>query len=95
MKKYNLQKSYPILLLLSGTIFFFSACQPLATSFNDVEDAIMYTKSVKETPPLPDSTITVMTWNIRFGIVVNLGLEMHAATIPFSKRKKLCLVLRQ
>jgi endonuclease/exonuclease/phosphatase family metal-dependent hydrolase len=45
-----------------------NSCEPLATSFDDVEDAVMYTKSSKVTAPLPDSTIKVMTWNIRFGI---------------------------
>jgi len=45
-----------------------NSCEPLATSFGDVEDAVMYTKSAKVTAPLPDSTIKVMTWNIRFGI---------------------------
>jgi endonuclease/exonuclease/phosphatase family metal-dependent hydrolase len=68
MRYYTIKRRNHFLLLLSGTLFLFSACEPLATSFNDVEDAVMYTKSVKETPPLPDSTITVMTWNIRFGI---------------------------
>ncbi len=68
MRKYNLKKLNPLLLLLSGTLLFLSACEPLATSFKDVEDAVMYSKSNKVIPPMPDSTITVMTWNIRFGI---------------------------
>ena len=54
-----------ILPLFSAAI---NSCEPLATSFSDVEDAVMYTKSVKVTSPLPDSTLKVMTWNIRFGI---------------------------
>lgn len=68
MRKYNFKKSNLLLLLLSGTLLFLSACEPLATSFKDVEDAFMYTKSDKVAPPLPDSTLKVMTWNIRFGI---------------------------
>ena len=68
MRNNNFKKLNPFLLFLSVILLFVSACEPLATSFNDVEEAIMYTKSVKQTPPLPDSTITVMTWNIRFGI---------------------------
>ena len=68
MIKYNFKKSKLLLLLLSGTLLFLSACEPLATSFKDVEDAVMYSKSNKVIPPMPDSTITVMTWNIRFGI---------------------------
>lgn len=45
-----------------------NSCEPLATGFEDVEDAIMYSKSIITDPPVPDSTIRVMTWNIRFGI---------------------------
>jgi endonuclease/exonuclease/phosphatase family metal-dependent hydrolase len=44
------------------------SCEPLATSFGEVEDAISYTRAVKVDAPAPDSTIKVMTWNIRFGI---------------------------
>lgn len=43
-------------------------CEPLATSFADKEDAVMYEKTVKVAAPQPDSTLKVMTWNIRFGI---------------------------
>ncbi len=49
-------------------VLMISACEPLATKFADVEDAIMYSKSQKVAPPIPDSTLKVMTWNIRFGI---------------------------
>jgi endonuclease/exonuclease/phosphatase family metal-dependent hydrolase len=45
-----------------------SGCEPLATTFDDVEDAVMYTSDQIKTAPQPDSSITVMTWNIRFGI---------------------------
>ena len=44
------------------------SCEMPATSFDDVEDAILYTKDQKVDAPEPDSTIRVMTWNIRFGI---------------------------
>lgn len=60
-----------VFLLISISILMIvipEACEPLATGFDDVEDAIMYSKNEKVTPPLPDSTIRVMTWNIRFGI---------------------------
>jgi endonuclease/exonuclease/phosphatase family metal-dependent hydrolase len=49
------------LLLVTG-------CEPLATSFDDVEDAIMYSAGDIKAAPQPDSSIMVMTWNIRFGI---------------------------
>jgi len=68
MKTNYLKKLYAILFLLSGSLLLLSACEPLATSFNDVEDAVMYTKGTKVTPVQPDSTLKVMTWNIRFGI---------------------------
>ena len=56
---------FPIL-----TVLFMAnnSCEPLATSFREVEDAIIYTKEQKILPPQPDSTLKVMTWNIRFGI---------------------------
>ena len=44
------------------------ACEPLATEFKDVENATMYTSSKIKEAPHPDSSIMVMTWNIRFGI---------------------------
>jgi endonuclease/exonuclease/phosphatase family metal-dependent hydrolase len=45
-----------------------NSCEPLATGFEEEEDAIMYTRSSMVNPPKVDSTIRVMTWNIRFGI---------------------------
>lgn len=39
-----------------------------ATTFNDTEDAGYYVKLQKTNAPQPDSTVRVMTWNIRFGI---------------------------
>jgi endonuclease/exonuclease/phosphatase family metal-dependent hydrolase len=68
MKSFSSKNVLRILLILPGFIFLFNSCEPLATSFKDVEDAVMYTKDVKISPPVPDSTIKVMTWNIRFGI---------------------------
>jgi endonuclease/exonuclease/phosphatase family metal-dependent hydrolase len=68
MKTNYLKKLYPILFLLSGSLLLLNSCEPLATSFSDVEDAVMYIKGTKVTPVQPDSTLKVMTWNIRFGI---------------------------
>ena len=45
-----------------------SACEPLATSFEDVETAGIYTSDQIKAAPVVDSSILVMTWNIRFGI---------------------------
>ena len=52
----------PVLLLISYS------CELPATGFEDEEDAIFYTKSEITNPSLPDSTVRIMTWNIRFGI---------------------------
>jgi endonuclease/exonuclease/phosphatase family metal-dependent hydrolase len=46
----------------------FLACEPLATGFKDVEDARVFRSKNITTPDNPDSSILVMTWNIRFGI---------------------------
>lgn len=51
-------------MLISG----FTSCEPLATGFDDTEDALIYRAKELKTPPAPDSTLKVMTWNIRFGI---------------------------
>ena len=49
-----------ILIILSG-------CEPLATGFDDTEDAQYFEASVIHPPPDSISVIKVMTWNIRFG----------------------------
>lgn len=41
-------------------------CDPLVTVFEDVEDPVNYTAKTVAVPATAD-TITVMTWNIRFG----------------------------
>ncbi|MEI7896162.1 MAG: endonuclease/exonuclease/phosphatase family protein [bacterium] len=45
----------------------FSACEPLATGFDETEDATYY--SAQKTTSVPDTftSVKVMTWNIRFG----------------------------
>lgn len=49
-------------------IFIMVSCDPLVTQFDDLEDAVMYSAKHKTPPPTSADTITVMTWNIRFGI---------------------------
>jgi endonuclease/exonuclease/phosphatase family metal-dependent hydrolase len=60
-----------------NTIFYFLfvltfqilySCEPPATGFDDTEEAVYYNKKHPLTAPKPDSSIKVMTWNIRFGI---------------------------
>jgi endonuclease/exonuclease/phosphatase family metal-dependent hydrolase len=48
-------------------VFFFSSCEPIATSFDDVESAQYFTAQNPITPPDTFSSVRVMTWNIRFG----------------------------
>jgi endonuclease/exonuclease/phosphatase family metal-dependent hydrolase len=52
----------PVLLLITHS------CELPATSFDDEEDALLYFKSNITNPAQPDSTVRIMTWNIRFGI---------------------------
>lgn len=55
-------------ILLTALILTFNSCEPPATSFSEEMDAVLIGKSNPEIPTLKDSTISVMTWNIRFGI---------------------------
>jgi hypothetical protein len=68
MKFNSFKKIFRFLFFLPGMVMLTNSCEPLATGFKDVEDAVMYSKDLKVSAPLPDSTIKVMTWNIRFGI---------------------------
>jgi endonuclease/exonuclease/phosphatase family metal-dependent hydrolase len=67
MKTAYLQK---VILLFNLSLLFLgiNSCEPPATGFDDTEDAVYYTKSNAVAAPQPDSTITVMTWNMRFAI---------------------------
>ena len=51
------------------TAFLLFSCDPLVTTFDDVEDAVMYEAKNSATISAPEnSQLKVMTWNIRFGI---------------------------
>jgi endonuclease/exonuclease/phosphatase family metal-dependent hydrolase len=44
-------------------------CKPkIATTFNDEEEAEIYYSAIYTEPETPDSSINMMTWNVRFGI---------------------------
>jgi endonuclease/exonuclease/phosphatase family metal-dependent hydrolase len=43
------------------------SCEPIVTTFDDVQDGHMYTAKTLQSPPTVVDTIGVMTWNIRFG----------------------------
>ena len=54
-------------LLFSFTILLLVSCDPLVTEFPTEQAATEYTARTFSTPPNKD-TLTVVTWNIRFGI---------------------------
>jgi len=54
--------------IVQACFLLFPSCEPLATGFDVTEDAIQYVSSSYTPPQQPDSSIRVMTWNIRFGI---------------------------
>ena len=58
------RKNYFIASLVS---FLVISCEPLVTTFNDTEDAILYQANLINEYPAKKS-VRVMTWNIRFGI---------------------------
>lgn len=65
MKNRKTQRHFSLIFLL----FVFQSCiPPLAHVFDDVEDGIYLEKKQLVNAPAPDSTVKVMTWNIRFGI---------------------------
>lgn len=54
-----------VMLLLLGLAIF--SCEPIVTTFDDVEDAIAYQAASITTPPASVDTLKVVTWNIKFG----------------------------
>jgi endonuclease/exonuclease/phosphatase family metal-dependent hydrolase len=54
--------------LLIGLLITSRSCETPATGFDREEPAVYLEKSVKAEAPSPDSSVVVMTWNIRFGI---------------------------
>ena len=47
-------------------VWFAISCEPLVTTFDSLEDAVLY-KAKNTTVPPQKATLSVMTWNIRFG----------------------------
>jgi endonuclease/exonuclease/phosphatase family metal-dependent hydrolase len=66
--KNRINKTVLLLLISLAISQLFISCEPLATSFKETEDAILYESKDYTSPRDPDSSIMVMTWNIRFGI---------------------------
>ncbi len=44
------------------------SCEPLVTTFDDLEDAVLYEAKNINSLPEPNGSLNVLTWNIRFGI---------------------------
>ena len=44
------------------------SCEPLVTTFDDIEDAVLYEAKKVSSVSAPDGSLNVLTWNIRFGI---------------------------
>jgi endonuclease/exonuclease/phosphatase family metal-dependent hydrolase len=68
MKSFISLKFFLIIFLGPVVLSTFKSCEMPATTFDEEEKAVYYEKAQKVSAPEPDSTIRVMTWNIRFGI---------------------------
>lgn len=55
----------PLFYILFIVLF---SCEPLVTTFDDVEDAVLYEAKTFTTIPNPDNALIILSWNIRFGI---------------------------
>lgn len=66
--KITISRKTAIFLFLPVIFLLVNSCEPLATGFDDEENAVMYSKSILSPVDEPDSVLKVMTWNIRFGI---------------------------
>ncbi|MGB8492595.1 MAG: endonuclease/exonuclease/phosphatase family protein [Bacteroidales bacterium] len=59
-------KTVFVISAITITLMIFESCEMPVP--RDYKDAVIYTKDTKSNAPQPDSTIIVMTWNIRLGI---------------------------
>jgi endonuclease/exonuclease/phosphatase family metal-dependent hydrolase len=64
---------------------FISGCDPLVTTFDDTEDAVLYQSNlIKEFPA--KKSISVMTWNVRFGVArLDFALDACGDRVIISK----------
>ena len=68
MKKYIVYNICFLLFLLLLPFGISSCLPPPVDEFDDTENGVVLEKTDKVTALTPDSTVVVMTWNIRFGI---------------------------
>jgi len=64
--------TFPMMLTFKHILVLFMivliSCEPLVTTFDDLEDAVLYEAKNFNSPQEPNGLFTVLTWNIRFGI---------------------------
>ena len=66
-------------------MLFISSCDPLVTTFDDIEDAVFYQSNLLKEYPAK-KTISVMTWNIRFGVArLDFALDACGDRVIISK----------
>ena len=66
-------------------MLFISSCDPLVTTFDDIEDAVLYQSNLLKDYPAK-KTISVMTWNIRFGVArLDFALDACGDRVIISK----------
>ena len=66
-------------------MLFISSCDPLVTTFDDIEDAVLYQSNLLKEYPAK-KTISVMTWNIRFGVArLDFALDACVDRVIISK----------
>ncbi|MEI6435418.1 MAG: endonuclease/exonuclease/phosphatase family protein [Bacteroidota bacterium] len=53
--------------IAASAFLFIASCEPLATEFDDTQEAIYYTAGSTISVPDTFTAVRVMTWNIRFG----------------------------
>jgi endonuclease/exonuclease/phosphatase family metal-dependent hydrolase len=67
MKRYSRIKTFFFIGVLLVFMVFNKSCEMPATGFDEVEEAEYLEKTQKSEAPVPDSSIVIMTWNIRYG----------------------------
>jgi endonuclease/exonuclease/phosphatase family metal-dependent hydrolase len=67
MKRYSQPKAFLFIVILPVFMIFNRSCEMPATGFDEVEEAVYLEKAQKSEAPDPDSSVVIMTWNIRYG----------------------------
>ncbi|MFQ6673718.1 MAG: endonuclease/exonuclease/phosphatase family protein [Fidelibacterota bacterium] len=59
--------SFKLLFSFTFSFLIVAGCEPIATDFDDLEEAVRYQAAEMTTPPSRVDSLLVMTWNIRYG----------------------------